>query len=254
MKKLFTTVTLVALLATASLTSCFSDDDNNLIMYGTYVTITGNATAGYMFYADEGFTLIPTTTSVETALPALATSNVERAYIVFQLVDQEEGFVELLSGHIYNINVIASSNNTSIPTDNIVDFYQNEKADTLVTRQDKISDIGSQSWVANGYITMGVSITYDPSAPCSINMAYNSQVDIDRSKNKVTFTLYYDNNTDNPYQSGSALFSFRIPPFVYETLQGEEVVLEIKALMRGATQAEVVQTIRCMRSNLRRDF
>ena len=156
--------TLLATLACAlTFSSCLNNDDN---VYGnsyrSYVTITGD-TFDYTFHSDFGCKLKPSTQSVISVLPGLASSNVKRALVAFQLVGHEAG-TELKAGETYNIDLVADPySNYSIPTYSTINTaYSPAALDTLTSKNNgRITYVNSNIWAINGYANAELNILYD---------------------------------------------------------------------------------------------
>lgn len=236
--------TLLATLACAlTFSSCLNNDDN---VYGnsyrSYVTITGD-TFDYTFHSDFGCTLKPSSQSVISVLPGLASSNVKRALVAFQLVGHEAG-TELKAGETYNIDLVADPySNYSIPTYSTINTaYSPAALDTLTSKNNgRITYVNSNIWAINGYANAELNILYDQTKPFYLNTYYKAE-DVDVTNNTLYLNLYYNNNTTNPYNQGQGVFSFTLPEELYNTFQTDSINLVLKAKSSNQMGMDVIET------------
>ena len=236
--------TLLATLACAlTFSSCLNNDDN---VYGnsyrSYVTITGN-TSDYTFHSDFGCTLKPSTQSVLTVFQSLATSNVKRALVAFQLAGNTTA-TELKAGETYNIDLVADPySNYSIPTYSTINTaYSPAALDTLTSKNNgRITYVNSNIWAINGYANAELNILYDQTKPFYLNTYYKAE-DVDVTNNTLYLNLYYNNNTTNPYNQGQGVFSFTLPEELYNTFQTDSINLVLKAKSSNQMGMDVIET------------
>lgn len=220
---------LVALASVFTFSSCLNNDDNsNYATYRSYVTIAGDDTYGYTFYADFGSILKPTTSSILEVLPGLSKSGVKRAFIAFDLVSETENGKELEAGQIYDIIVRTDySANFSIPTYETV--MSREVTDSLHTKNERINDVNQSIWAINGYVNAQLTLSYDQNKPFYLN-AYYEENDIDVTNNTLNLNLYYNSNSTYPNSQGSSIFSFRLPEQVAHSFTTDSINLVLNAI------------------------
>lgn len=208
MKKIL--ILTAALVSAFTLSSCLGGDGDNsgLPSYQCAATVGSGA---FSLYADNGSVLRPVTTV--TGLDQL-----ERAVIAFNLVPDDLNGVELESGKTYDVE-IDPYYSYSIPTSDVINLYNDEvAADSLVKTQDAITQVQG-FYGANGYINATVSMYYNQGTTPYLNVAYNSEEDIDVQNGKLNLTLYYDDKSDYAsYPLSNSLFSFKLPLDVYSRM------------------------------------
>ena len=234
MKTLKFSTLLVALATTLSFSSCLDEgNDIDYPNYSSYVTITGDATFGYTFYSDGGYTLKPTTASVKEVLPGLANSNVKRAMVAFDLTNDPESVQPLEAGKTYDVTLRTSySSNYAIPTYNTIDATGIDLAtDTLTTNNDPIYFLSKNNyWAANGYLNASISVIYDPYKTFYMNTFYDYEKDIDVENNTLYLNLYYNNNTSTPQAQGSSIFSFALPIEASDAFTSNSIRVVLRAM------------------------
>ncbi|MBQ8875219.1 MAG: hypothetical protein IJY60_07955 [Bacteroides sp.] len=209
---------LLALASVFAFSSCLDDsEDSSGPAYFSYVTIAGDQLFGYKFYADNGAILIPTTTSVEQVLPGLKNSNVKRAFVSFDVINAPaDGFLK--PNETYQIELGSSYySNYAIPTyQTILSF---EPTDSLHTDNQVINNVNNNIWAANGYVNAQMTLNYEQSKTFYLNTYYTEE-DINVDNNTFNLNLYYNSKSNNPYDQGTSVFSFRLPEdaaFHYQT-------------------------------------
>ena len=166
MKTLKFSTLLIALASVFTFSSCLdSDNDDYGNRFRSYVTITGGSGFGYTFHDDVGCTLKPTAASIQAVLPGLATSNVKRAFVAFELVN-DETTTQLLPGKTYDINLVQDYYaNIPLPTYSTIRRNPNPataEADTLITKNNgQINYVNENIWAINGYVNAEMTIVYD---------------------------------------------------------------------------------------------
>ena len=214
MKTLKISTLLVALASVFTFSSCLDEsEDSSLPAYTSYVTIAGDAAFGYTFYSDFGCTLKPTASSIQTVLPGLSTSNVKRALVAFNLLNEAEQGQALVAGKTYDIELGQSYYaNYAIPTYQSIEISHNSAAaDTLTTKNEMINTIDKNIWAINGYVNAQLTINYDQSKPFYLNTYYDREKDIDPETSTLYLNLYFNNNSTNDYYQGTSVFSFDLP-------------------------------------------
>lgn len=231
MKTLKFSTLLVALASVFTFSSCMDNDNND---YGnrfySYVTITGDSSFGYTFHSDYGCTLKPTSYSIQTVLPGLATSAVKRAMVAFELVG-DETTTELHAGQTYDIDLVSDAySNYAIPTYYTINTDDKPAAlDSLMNKNNgHITSVNGNIWAANGYANAEMVLKYSPNANFYLNTYYNAE-DVDAANNCLTLNIYYNSNTTNSYTQGQGVFSFDLPEEVYNTFQKDTIELVLKA-------------------------
>ena len=234
MKTLKISTLLVALATALTFSSCLeTGNDTDYPSYSSYVTITGDATFGYTFYSDNGYTLRPTTSSVKEVLPGLVNSNVKRAMVAFDLLNNPESVEPLEAGKIYDVVLRTSYNsNYAIPTYNTIDVTGDDIAtDTLTTNNDPIYFLSKNNyWVANGYLNASMTVIYDPYKQFYMNTYYDYEKDVDVENNTLYLNLYYNNNSATPQAQGTSIFSFALPIEVSDAFTSENVKVVLRTM------------------------
>lgn len=234
---------LIALASVFTFSSCLnSDDDTNNPAYYSYVTIAGDSAFGYTFYADNGPILIPTSTSVEQVLPGLKNSNVERAFISFDVVNGPADGI-LQANQTYQIVLGASYySNYAIPTYRTIRSF--EPTDSLHTNNERISNINNNIWAVNGYVNAQLTLDYQQGQTFYLN-TYYSEDDIDVENNTLNLNLYYNSKSKNPTNQGSSVFSFDLPEEVsYHFNTTDSIKLVLNAIT-GYDDSQLTKVAEC---------
>ena len=246
MKALKISTFLAALAAVFTFSSCLGDDNtSDAPRFTSYVTITGDATFGYTFHSDFGCTLKPTAASIQEVLPGLSQTNVKRAMVAFDLLNDTEGLTtQLEAGKTYDI-VLRSYYyaNYALPTYNTLDVTGNTAAtDTLTTNNDRIITIDN-IWAINGFMNANLTLPYDNSKTFYMNTYYNSEKDIDVENNTLYLNLYYNHNSLNAINQGKSVFCFDLP----EAAAYEFMTDSINLVLRAVTEehGEYREAARC---------
>lgn len=232
-------VVFAAFVSVLSFSSCLnSDGDSNYPNFQAVVTVTGDEILGYRLYADYGPVLIPTSQSV-AQLPGL--KNIKRAIVAFDVVG-EENVTSLDPKKSYNV-VLNAAFCAGIPTSTIIDTYENEAAtDTLFKNQDPIVSFEGL-YALKGYANVTMTIPYDRTKMFYMNVGYDSDKDVDASKNTLSLTVYYDNNTSNTYEQGRSVFSFKLPEEEYGKFTNDSIDVVLKA--KTTSSGEELQELKC---------
>lgn len=237
---------LIALASVFTFSSCLDDNEGtSLPTYSSYVTIAGDALLGYTFYSDFGCVLRPTSQSVLEILPGLSGSNVKRAMVAFDLLNEAENGKELEAGKTYDI-VLRNSyySNYAIPTFQTIDITANTAAaDTLVANNKQISSINQDIWAANGYLNAQLTISYDPNKKFYLNTYYDRDQDIDVTNNTLYLTLYYNPNSNSPTSQGVSVFSFDLPDDAAFNFMTDSVDVVLRSLTNNDFQ--ITEVGRC---------
>lgn len=238
MKKMKLAVAFAALVSVFGFSSCLNSDGNsNYPDFQATVTVTGDELMGYRLYADNGSILIPTSQSA-AQLPGL--KKIKRALVAFNIAGEEK-VSTLEPNKSYNV-ILDPQYSGSIPTSTVIDTYQNEPADTLMKNQDPITSIQGL-YAVNGYATTTMTIPYNRSNLFYMNAGYDSSKDVDPSTNTLTLTIYYDNNSQNAYDSGSSPFSFKLPESEYGQFTADSINLVLKA--KTANSGNDFEEVKC---------
>lgn len=230
---------LIAIASIFTFSSCLDDNDGtNLPTYSSYVTIAGDAFFGYTFYSDFGCILKPTQQSVQEVLPGLSKTDVKRAMVAFDLLNEAENGKELKAGEIYDI-VLRSSyySNYAVPTYQTIDIAGNTAAaDTLTANNKQIYNVQQYIWAANGYLNAQLTISYDPDKQFYLNTFYDRKKDIDVANNTLYLTLYYNHNSTNPYYQGNSVFSFDLPDEAASQFKADSINVVLRSLTNSDYQ------------------
>lgn len=232
MKTLKFSTLLIALASVFTFSSCLdSGNDDYGNRFRSYVTIT-NSGFGYTFHDDVGCTLKPTAASIQAVLPGLATSNVKRAFVAFELVN-DETTTQLLPGKTYDINLVQDYYaNIPLPTYGTTRRNPNPataEADTLITKNNgQINYVNENIWAINGYVNAEMTIVYDGKTSPKMKLYYNPN-DVDATNNTLTLNVYFNSNEEYSYTQAQSVFSFDLPEEVYNEFQADSINLVLKA-------------------------
>lgn len=232
MKTLKFSTLLIALASVFTFSSCLdSGNDDYGNRFRSYVTIT-NSGFGYTFHDDVGCTLKPTAASIQAVLPGLATSNVKRAFVAFELVN-DETTTQLLPGKTYDINLVQDYYaNIPLPTYGTIRRNPNPataEADTLITKNNgQINYVNENIWAINGYVNAEMTIVYDGKTSPKMNLYYNPN-DVDATNNTLTLNVYFNSNEEYSYTQAQSVFSFELPSEVHNAFQKDSINLVLKA-------------------------
>lgn len=190
-----------ALVSAFTLASCLGE--GNSTNYPSYERMVTVGSGALRLYSDDGAILVPQ--NIVTGL-----DKVERAIVAFDLIPEELNGSTLESGKSYNVS-LNSNYCYSVPTGKIIDIYENAAAtDSLINSQEPILNV-ENLYAKNGYITANISYSLNRSSRYYIDVAYNSEADVDLTTNTVTFTLYYDNKAEYSDYQMKYPFCFRLP-------------------------------------------
>ncbi|WP_178795973.1 NigD1/NigD2 family lipoprotein [Bacteroidaceae bacterium] len=245
MKKMKLAVVFAALVSVFGFSSCLDSGESGPSTKSWLVTVTGDRYTGFQFYADNGGILVPTSTSVSSVGENL--EKVKRILLYYSFVNEETIPANPTETTKYDITFQGA---TAIDTKNVINLYQNENADTLITNKDAIGSFNIVS-AYKGYITVGATFNYSGDAKKMpyMNMAYSSDVDVDAANNTLNLTLYYDNNAENAYtQASDVLYSFQLPSEVYGTFSSDSIKLVVKA--DGSSSQELKKEVKIAKSSL----
>ena len=245
MKKIRFTLLMAAIASVVTFSSCLNtDDDSNYPMYRSVVTVGPSA---FQLYSDNGSVLRPTQSSL-AAMSGLASA--ERSIVAFDMADESLQGKELEPNKEYDVILRAGA---KIPTAKTVDLYNNSPADTLVKNMDPIESLNKSSVYGRfGYLNAELSFSFKPSVTWTMNAYYNSEKDVDVKNRKFTMTLCYDKRTNENYQTGVSLFSFRMPSEVkynfmdagLSSTDSVDVVLRYKLSSFGSSEENSFQEVK----------
>lgn len=194
-----------AFMAAFTLSSCLGESDST--SYPEYERIVTVGVGATRLYADNGETLLPVNT-------VAGLEKVERAIVAFNVLPAELNGAALEPGKTYEVQLDANYC-FSVPTAKVIDLNNNEVAkDSLVNTQDPILNVEGL-YVKKGYLTATITYGCRQFTPCYLDLAYDSETDMDLSTNTITFTLYYDNKRLGSNTQVKYPYSFRLPPNAY---------------------------------------
>ena len=224
--KLF--ILMAALVSVVSLSSCLGESESyEYPKHEAVVTVGADAKK---LYSDGGQVLKPVNTI--TGL-----DKVERAYVAFNLTTSELNGSTLEQGMTYDVELDANYS-YSIPTSSVIDLYENPVAvDSLTKTQRPIVGVNNL-YVKNGYLTANLAFTTRQYAPYYVDLAFDSENDVDENTKTITFTLYYDCNATPANVQVNYPFSFRLPSSLFHRFSDASsinVVLKYMAGLGGET-------------------
>ena len=245
MKALKISTFLAALAAVFTFSSCLDEGGSeDTPQFTSYVTISGDATFGYTFHSDFGCTLKPTSASVQEVLPGLSNTNVKRAVIAFNLLNDGGNTLELEAGKTYDI-VLRSYYyaNYAIPTYNTLDVTGDVVAtDTLTANNDRIISL-QDAWAVNGFVNANLTIPFENGRTFYMNTYYDSEKDIDIDNNTLYLNLYYNHNSTNALNQGKSVFSFDLPEEVADVFMTDSIDVVLRAITEE--RGEYKEAARC---------
>ena len=204
--------------------------------YTSYVTIVGDNTSGYTFYADFGSILKPKSNNIQEVMPGLSKTDVKRAFIAFDLASKTENGKNLEVGKTYDIIVRPSYYaNYAIPTYNTIDIADNTAAaDSLITQNGYISNFNQNIWAANGYMNVQLTISFNQNKAFYIKTYFDSEKDLDIKNNILYLNLYYNSHSTETNSQGTSVFSFDLPDETYNAFQKDNIKLVLKAKTKNS--------------------
>ena len=219
---------MAALVSVVALSSCLGESESyEYPKYEAVVTVGADAKK---LYSDGGQVLKPVNTI--TGL-----DKVERAYVAFNLTTSELNGSTLEQGMTYDVELDANYS-YSIPTSSVIDLYDNAVAvDSLTQTQKPIVSVNNL-YVKNGYLTAALAFTTRQYSPYYVDLAFDSEKDVDENTNTVTFTLYYDCNATPANVQVNYPFSFRLPSglfYRFSDASSINVVLKYMVGLGGET-------------------
>lgn len=214
---------MTVLVSVVTLSSCLGESSS--YEYPKYEAVVTVGTDAKKLYSDGGQVLKPVNT-------INGLDKVERAYIAFNLTTPELNGSDLEQGKTYDVELDANYS-YRIPTGAVIDLYDNAVAvDSLTKTQQPLVSV-SNLYVKNGYLTAALSFTARQYAPYYINLAFDSEMDVNLSTSTVTFTLYYDCNATVANVQVNYPFSFRLPSGLYYRLSDASTVNVVVKYMVG---------------------
>ena len=223
---------MAALVSAFTLSSCLGDEGyESYPAYERMVTVSSGATR---LYADHGEILLPKNT-------VSGLDKVERAIVAFNVLPAELNGVELEAGKTYDVELDANYS-YSIPTSKVINLNNNPVAvDSLTNSQEPVLQVDGL-YVKNGYLTATISYGCRQYSPVYLNLAYDSETDVNLETNTITFTLYYDNkrlisNTQIKYP-----YSFRLPVDAYYKFMDASTINVVFRYMVGNSQYREAKT------------
>lgn len=194
-----------ALVAAFTLSSCLGNDDST--SYPSYERIVTVGTGATRLYADHGEILLPMNT-------VSGLEKVQRAIVAFNVLPAEMNGAELEPGKTYEVELDANYC-FSVPTSKVIDVYDNSVAkDSLVNTQDPVLSVEGL-YVKGGYLTATIAYACRQYTPCYLDLAYDSETDVNLDTNTITFTLYFDNKRMTTTTQIKYPYSFRLPVEAY---------------------------------------
>lgn len=221
MKKMKLAVVFAALVSVFGFSSCLDSGGDSRQPNYLHVTVTGDEFLGYNLYADGGGILKPTITNMKQLGDW---KNIKRATVGFYYLD--DPLPEFSETTKYNVEVFGFQE--LFGGSDIIDLYNNEDADTLITNQDPISDLAISAY--KGYITVAAQVNYTSSNPFYFNMGYDSSKDIDVSNETLKLTFYYDNGETPAYNAQPVVCSFPFPTNLYGEFTSDSLTVVVKAI------------------------
>lgn len=197
---------MAAFVAAFALSSCLGESDS--YEYPSYERLVTVGSEAKKLYSDNGEVLKPVNTI--TGL-----DKVERAIVSFNLIPAELNGAELQAGQTYDVELDANYC-YSIPTSKIINLDGDAvAADSLINTQQPVLSVSNVT-VNNGYLTANLAFSARQYMPYYVNMAYDSEKDVNVDTNTITFTLYYDTDESMPTNvQVNYPFSFRLPSDLY---------------------------------------
>lgn len=231
MKKMKLAVFFAALVSVLTFSSCLDSNGDGRQEMRANVTVVGDELIGYKLYADGGGILVPTVANMKQIGDW---SKVKRALVYFQHLD--DPLPEFKEDTKYNVQVTGEIPHMGVTP--IIDTYQNEDADTLMKNQDPITDFAIDAY--KGYVTVFAQFNHNSSEPVYFNMGYDSSKDVDIDNNTLTLTLYYDNGSNDVYNSQQYTYcSFPFSSEFYGKFATDSLDLVVKAASdRGSNYTE----------------
>ena len=219
--KLF--ILMAALVSVVALSSCLGESESyDYPKYECMVTVGSEARK---LYSDGGHILKPV-----NSITGL--DKVERAVVAFNLAQAELNGTELQPGLTYDVELDANYC-YAVPTRQIIDLYDNKvAADSLINTQQPLVNV-SDLYVKNGYLNAGLSFTTRQYASYYVDMAFDSEKDVDENTNTITFTLYYDCNATPANVQVNYPFSFRMPSGLYYRFSNASSINVVVKYMAG---------------------
>lgn len=221
-----------ALVAVFTLSSCLGEDDSS--SYPSYERIVTVGTGASRLYADHGEILLPknTVTGLE---------KVQRAIVAFNVLPLELNGAELEPGKTYDVE-LDPNYCFSVPTSKVIDLNENAVAkDSLVNTQDPVLNVEGL-YVMGGYLTATVAYSCRQFTPCYLDLAYDSETDVNLDTNTITFTLYFDNKRMTTTTQIKYPYSFRLPVEAYYNFQTDEPINVVLRYMVGTSDYRELKT------------
>lgn len=194
-----------AMMSAVALSSCLNDSEG--YDYPDYERIVTVGSGAAKLLSDDNIVLKPVNTI--TGL-----DKVERAVVSFRLYPETLQDTELEAGKTYDVELDPNFS-FSVPTSGIINLKNNDVAkDSLMNSQTPIINVVGLN-VKNGYLTASLMFGMRQYAPYYVDMAYDSETDVDFDTNTITFTLYYDNKSATSNTQVNYPFCFRMPTDLY---------------------------------------
>ncbi len=212
-----------AMVSAMTLSSCLGDsEDFDYPDYERIVTVGSGATK---LLSDDNIILKPVNTI--TGL-----DKVERAVVSFHMYPKNLKGTELKEGETYDVELDPNFS-FSVPTSAVINLRNNEVAkDSLVNTQTPIINVAGMN-VKNGYLTASLIFAMRQYAPYYVDMAYDSETDVDLETNTITFTLYYDNKSVTSNTQVNYPFCFRMPAALYLKFKDASSINVVLRFMQG---------------------
>ena len=223
--KLF--ILMAALVSAFALSSCLGESES--YDYPSYERVVTVGSEAKKLYSDNGEILKPV-----NSITGL--DKVERAIVAFNLTPAELNGTELLAGQTYDVE-LDPNYCYSIPTSRIIDLNDNAvAADSLINTQQPVLSVNNVT-INNGYLTASLAFSARQYVPYYVDMAFDSEKDVNVETNTITFTLYFDTEGSMPTNTQvNYPFSFRLPSdlyFRFSEVSTINVVLRYMAGMGG---------------------
>lgn len=221
-----------ALMAVFTLSSCLGS--NETTSYPEYERVVTVGAGAATLFADNGEILLPTNS-------VSGLEKVQRAIVAFNVLPAELNGSPLEPGKTYEVELDANYC-FSVPTSNVIDLNNNAVAqDSLVNTQDAVLNVEGM-YVKNGYLTATITYGCRQFTPCYLDVAYDSEADVDLSTNTIIYTLYFDNKRLGSNTQIKYPYSFRLDPKAYYKFMEASTINVVLRYRVGNAELREVKT------------
>ena len=217
-----------------TLSSCLGEEGyESYPEYERIVTVSSGATR---LYADNGELLLPVNT-------VSGLEKVERALVAFNVLPAELNGSKLEAGKTYEVE-LDGNYCFSLPTSKVINLNDNPEAvDSLVNSQDPILNV-ENFYVKNGYLTATITYGCRQYTPAYLDLAYDSEKDVDLDTNTITFTLYFDNKRLASDAQIKYPYCYRLPmEAYYKFMDASEINVVFRYLVGNSQYHEMKTTM-----------